>query len=90
MKIGLKQGDILSSVFFNFAVEYAIRKVQENQVDTKLNGSYQILASVDDVNLLGDNINNINKIEETLIDASKAINGMGLPSLLQYCARNRM
>jgi hypothetical protein len=70
---GLKQGDALSPLFFNFALEYAIRKVQENQVGMKLNGTHQLLVYADDVNLLGDNIDTINKTTETLIDARKEV-----------------
>jgi hypothetical protein len=42
-------------------------------VGLKLNGTHQLLAYADDVNLLGDNKDTINKNTETLIDASKEV-----------------
>jgi hypothetical protein len=70
---GLNQGDDLSPLFFDFALEYDIRKVQDNQVGLKLNWSHQLLAYADDVSLLGDNIGTINKNTQTLIDAGNEV-----------------
>jgi hypothetical protein len=66
------RGDALSPVLFKFALEYAIRKVQENQVGLKLSGTHQLLVYADDVNLLGDNIDTVKNME-TLIGASKKV-----------------
>ena len=53
---GLKQGDALSSLQFNFALEYAIRKVLETNLGLDTNVTHQVLAYADDVNLIGDDI----------------------------------
>jgi hypothetical protein len=47
--------------------------VHENQVGLKLDGTHQLLAYADDVNLLGDKIDNVQKNTETLIDVSKEV-----------------
>jgi hypothetical protein len=49
----LKHEDALSPILFNLALECAIRRVQVNQGGLKLNGTHQLLAYADDVNVLG-------------------------------------
>jgi hypothetical protein len=60
----LKQGDALWPLLFNIALEYVIRKGQENQVGLKLKGTHQQLVYADDVSLLGDNINTVKKTQK--------------------------
>ena len=69
----LKQGDALSPLLFNFALEYAIRRVQVNQDGLKLNGTHQLLAYADDVNILGGSIHTVKENAEALIVATKEI-----------------
>ena len=60
-------------MLFNFALEYAIGRVQINQDGLKLNGTHQILVCADDVNILGRSVYTIKKNSEALIVARKEI-----------------
>ena len=70
---GLKQGDALTPLLFNFALEYAIRRVQVNQDGLKLNGTHQHLAYADDVNILGGSIHTLKEHAEALVAATREI-----------------
>jgi hypothetical protein len=72
-KNGSKQGDGLSPLLFNFALEYAIRKVQENQVELKLNVTNHLLVYADDMNLLENNKDTTKKDTRSLINASEKV-----------------
>ena len=56
---GLKQGDTLLPLLFNFALDYAISRVQVNQDGLKLNVTHQLLVCADDVNMLGGSIHTV-------------------------------
>ena len=69
----MKQGDALSPLFLNFALEYTIRRVQVYQDGLKLNGNHQLLVYGDEVHTMGRNIHTIKKNKEALVAASEEI-----------------
>ena len=69
----LKHEDALSPILFNLALECAIRRVQVNQNDLKLNGTFQLLVYADGVNILGGNVRTVEKNTTAFLVASKEV-----------------
>jgi len=59
IKNGFKQGDALSPLLFICALQCAIRWVQVNQDGLKLNGTLQLRAYVEDVNILRGSVHTV-------------------------------
>jgi hypothetical protein len=70
---GSKQGDALTPLLFNFALECAFRMVHVNQDGMKLNGTHQLLVYAGDVNILDRSEHNIKKNTAALVLASNEI-----------------
>jgi len=68
-KTSLKQGDALSPLLLNFALEYAIRRVQVKQDGLKLSGKHQLVVYAD-VNMLGGGVY-VTKNTQALVVACK-------------------
>jgi len=60
-------------LLFNFDLEYAIRRVQVNQDGFKLNGTHQLLAYADDINILGGSIHILKENAVALVAAARQI-----------------
>jgi hypothetical protein len=63
----------IATAFLNFTLKYAITEVQQSQVELELNGTYQRLAYVGGVDLLGNNVDTRKKNAETLIEGNKEV-----------------
>jgi CO dehydrogenase/acetyl-CoA synthase beta subunit len=73
--------------FFGFALEFTIRKVQEELEGLKLIRIHQFLAYTDDVNMLGGSIRTINEKAEVLIADSKET-AKKTKHMLKSCEQN--
>jgi hypothetical protein len=83
---GLKLGDALSPLLFDIALEYATRRVQENQEGLNLNGIHQLSSCPDDFNIVGENID-IQKNKVGLLDAGKEVGLEVNPVKTKYMLR---
>jgi cell division protein YceG involved in septum cleavage len=76
-------------LFFTFALEYAIRRVQENQEGLILNGTHQLLAYADNVNIVAENMDAMQKNTKAVLDASKEVGLEVNPEKTKYMLVSR-
>jgi hypothetical protein len=86
---GLKQGDALSPLLLNFALEYGIKRVQVNPDGLKLNCTNQLLAYADDVNILRGSVHMVTENPEVLVVATKEIGIKGTADKSKYMVMSR-
>ena len=63
-------------MLFNYALNYAIRRVQVTQDGLKIKGTHQLLVYAHDVNILGGIVHAIKENAEVFVVVSKEI-GLG-------------
>ena len=60
-------------LLFNFALEFAIRRVQVNQNGLKLHVTHELVVYADDDHILDGNVCTIKRITAALVSTSKVI-----------------
>ena len=70
---GLRQGDALSPVLFNFALEWVMRKIQEIPRIFTARGMKLILAYADDIDIISDNLGEATRTYMRLEEEAKKI-----------------
>jgi hypothetical protein len=80
----LKQGDALSLLLLDFALEYAITGFKEKTQGLKLDGTHELLFCADDVNILGENIDYHTENRRALSDATKEVGPEVNPEKTKY------
>jgi hypothetical protein len=76
-------------MLFNFVLEYAIGRAQENQDGVKLNGTHQLSAYAGDVNTEGENTDTIKNNMDALLDANKEPGQEMNPEKTKYILMSR-
>jgi len=70
---GVRQGDGLSPILFNLALETALQQVKKSDVGIKIGKTINILAFADDVVIMAENIQDLKELTKTLIEETKKV-----------------